>query len=130
MIAIRFNNDCSGGEVELSGTVQELQNIRQSILNLIQIQDVRVCIPAAEVEPTPYNCCLKALSIFKTNGSIKVSVFENFLKIEGEPDNLESLAEWFDFDENTRSGYHRHFDYYEGNKWVDPRSIVLIISVR
>jgi hypothetical protein len=130
MITICFSDNFCGSEVEISGTPQELRDIRRLILNFIQTQDVRVCIPAAEIEPTSDNFCLKSLSILKTNGSIKISIFDNFLKVEGEPDNLESFADWFNFDDNTRSGYHHHFDYYEGNEWVDPNSIALIISIR
>ncbi|MEH2235251.1 Imm32 family immunity protein [Nostoc sp.] len=130
MIHIRFSNNHYGGEIDLSGTPGDLRNIGQSILELFEAQDVQVCIPANEVDPAPYDSCLNLLLIRKSDCPVKVMVAGSSLKIEGTPEKLKVFADWFNFGDSTESGYHNHFDYYEGNEWVDPASVSLIISVQ
>ncbi|MEH2192937.1 MAG: hypothetical protein V7K98_09875 [Nostoc sp.] len=130
MIHIRFSDNNYGGEIDLSGTPGDLRSIRQSIIKLLQAQDVQVCIPANEVKPAPYDSCLNSLVIRKSDCSVKVMVAGSSLKIEGTPEKLKVFADWFNFGDSTESGYHNHFDYYEGNEWVDPASVSLIISCK
>ncbi|MEH2106268.1 Imm32 family immunity protein [Nostoc sp.] len=130
MIHIRFSDNHYGGEIDLSGTPGDLRSIGQSILELLQVQDVQVYIPANEVDPAPYDSCLNSLLIRKSDYFIKVMVAGSSLKIEGTPEKLEVFADWFNFDNSTESGYHHHFDYYEGNEWLDPTSVSLVISVQ
>ncbi|MEH1933128.1 MAG: hypothetical protein V7L14_05265 [Nostoc sp.] len=130
MIHIRFSDNHYGGEIDLSGTPGDLRSIRQSIIELLQAEDVQVCIPANEVDPAPYDSCLNSFLIRKSDCSLKVMVAGSSLKIEGTPEKLEVFADWFNFDNSTESGYHQHFDYYEGNEWVDPGSVSLVISVQ
>ncbi|MFW9263635.1 hypothetical protein [Nostoc sp. CALU 546] len=130
MIYIRFSNNSYGGEIDLSGTSTDLKSIRQSILELLQSQDVQICIPANEVDPAPYDSCLNSLLIRKSDCSLKVMVSASSLRIEGTAEKLKVFAGWFDFNDSTESGYHNHFNYYEGNEWVDPASVPLVISVQ
>ncbi len=128
MIQIRF----SDGELEISGSPQVLRQVSQSMLNLIYDQaQLSVSLEAETINPAPYAFCLRQLSIVKTTGLIKLSVTENVLQIEGAPERLEAFANWFDFDDNTHSGYHCHFEYLGLEKDpVDPDSIPLVIAVR
>ncbi|BAZ51805.1 hypothetical protein JMG10_38835 [Nostoc ellipsosporum NOK] len=130
MIHIRFSNNSYGSEINLSGTPADLRSIRQSILELLQSQDVQICILANEVDPAPYDSCLNSLLICKSDCSLKVMLSASSLKIEGTLEKLKVFAGWFDFSDSTESGYHNHFDYYEGNEWVDPASVPLVISVQ
>ncbi len=127
MIAI-----CSSSEeIELSGSPKELRDVRQLILDFIQNREQQMCvIKSAKVNPFPYNLCLSSLCICKSKSSIRVSVFESCLQIEGEPDNLETFAEWFNFDDDTLPGYHCHFDYLGNDDLIDVDSNPLVISVR
>ncbi len=118
-------------EIELAGLPKDLRDVQQLILNLIQNEDAQVCaVRAAAIDPSPYDGCLDSLSIRKGNSSIKVSVSANSLQIEGEPKKLEIFADWFNFSDDTRSGYHVHFDYFENEKLVDANSNSLVIAVR
>lgn len=131
MIEIRFSNGSGGGEIDFSGTPKELRNVRQSILNFIQNKAQQVCvIEAATINPSPYDICLSALSICKSSSSIKVSVFANSLQIDGEPKKLETFADLFNFEDDTSSNYHSHFEHHENNELINANSISLIISVR
>jgi hypothetical protein len=127
MIQIRF----SDRELEISGSPQELRQVSQSILDLIHDRArLMVQIDAETIAPIPYAFCLSQLSIVKTAGLIKLSVAANILQIEGAPERLEAFAKWFDFDDNTHSCYHRHFDHFDNTERVDPGSISLVIAVR
>jgi hypothetical protein len=132
MIAIRFSPDEKyGGELDLSSSPKVLRNVGQSILSLIrnEIQQ-SIVIEAATIDPAPYRSCLSALVIRKTAALTKVSVSATALQIEGTPENLKTLASWFNFDDTTPSGYHAHFDSLDNEESVDPTSIPLVISVR
>lgn len=131
MIEIRFSDSPHGGEIELSGLPKDLRNVQQSILNLVQNKNQQFCaIEAAMVDPSPYKVCLNSLHIHKCDGFIRVWVSENSLQIEGESEKLEIFATWFEFDDDTVSGYHHHFDYYGNEWWVDANSSPLVISAR
>lgn len=127
MIAI-----CSSSEeIELSGSPKELRDVRQLILNLIQDRERVTCVvETATVNPFPYNLCLSSLRICKSNGFIRVSIFESCLQIEGELDKLEAFAEWFNFDDETLSGYHCHFEYLGSDDLTDVNSNSLVISIK
>jgi hypothetical protein len=117
----------SDGELEISGSPQALRQVSQSMLDLIHDQiQLSALIKAETIDPSPYEFCLSQLSIVKTTGLIKLSVAANTLQIEGAPERLEGFANWFDFDDNTHSGYHCHFDNTER---VDLDSISLVIAV-
>ena len=128
MIAI-----CSSSEeIDLSGSLKELRDVYQLLLDFIQDRERKLCvIEAATVNPSPYDVCLNYLYVWKSNSSIKVSVSVNCLQIEGEPNKLKAFANWFNFRDNTVSNYHGHFDYLGHNgDLIDANSTPLVISVK
>ncbi len=127
-VEIRFS---SNGELDISGSTPALRKIGQSMLDLINDKDRLNCVIEARiVDPAPYDNCLSYVSISKSETLTKVSVVGNYLQIEGDTESLERFATWFDFDDDTWSGYHHHFDYWEGNSYVDPDSMSLVIMVK
>ena len=128
---INITCERNNNEVSLSGLPQALRGIKQSILDLIKSEGQQACIIQCKVvDPSPYEVCLTSLSIIKTDNSIKVSICGDSLKIEGDIEKLETFANWFDFDDDTWSGYHVHFDSLGCEQWVNVASIPLIISVQ
>jgi hypothetical protein len=131
MIEIRFSDGTYGKEVDLSGLPAELRKIEQLIIELVESEQEEVCIiQAGRADPSPYDYCLSSLLIRKTATLIKVSVIGESLQVEGEMEKLRIFADWFSFEDDTWSGYHRHFDSLGNEKWVDVRSQELVISVR
>jgi hypothetical protein len=127
MIEIRWHEETN--EIDLGGTPQDLQYIRQSILSLIQTNEAQVDISAAvDFDPAPYSNRLSFLMIRKSKGATKVAIVTDRLEVEGDPKKLEVFADWFDFEADA-SHYHCHFEYYPGDTWIDPDSLPLIISV-
>jgi hypothetical protein len=131
IIEIGFSGTQNSGQIDLSGSPKALQFIGKSIINLVHDREKLICVVEAAIfNPTPYDICLKSLSICKSNTLIKILVLANSLYIQGSQDTLAIFASWLlDFDD-TWCGHHRHIDYYEGNEWIDPRSIPLVISVK
>ncbi len=131
IIEIGFSGTQNSGQLDLSGSPKALQYIGKSIINLVHDRDQVICVVEAAIfNPSPYNVYLKSLSICKSNTLIKILVLANSLYIQGSQDTLAIFASWLlDFDD-TWCGHHRHIDYYEGNEWIDPRSIPLVISVK
>ena len=128
MIEIRWHEETN--EIDLGGTSQDLQHVRQSILGLIQANETQISISVAvDFNPAPYSECLGSLIIRKGKGATKVAIVANPLEIEGDSEKLEAFAGWFDFQADV-SPYHCHFEYYAGNIWIDPDSLPLVISVR
>ncbi|MEH1819726.1 MAG: hypothetical protein V7L31_11720 [Nostoc sp.] len=125
MIQIRHGQD----QIYITGIPEELRSIRHQILNLLQLHEVQVDIPAdTNFDPAPYNR-LDCLSIYQTRGAVKLSVSANFLKGEGEASKLAVLAECFNFSDGSRHGSHSHVEYYEGHEWIASDSIPCVIGV-
>jgi hypothetical protein len=129
MIEIRWSEETN--EIELGGTPQDLQYVRQSILHLVhQTDETQITISAAiDFDPSPYSSRLSCLVIDKSENFIRVQIAANCLEVRGNHQNLEVFADWFDFESNM-SQYHCHFEYYSGNEWISPDSLPLVISVQ
>jgi hypothetical protein len=127
-VEIRFSHQ---GELDISGSTPALRQISQAMLDLVNDKERSNCIiKGATIDPYPYKSCLSAVSISKSDTLTKVSVVGDYLQIEGDSESLENFATWFDFDDDTWSGYHCHFDYWEGNSHVYPDSMSLVIAVK
>ena len=98
------------------------------MINFIKSDRSEAIIATLDVDPAPYDRCLKFLSICKDGGDLKVSAIEDRLEITGDADSIETLADWFDFSEDTPHGFHHHF--WGDGDWVHPQSIPLVIMCR
>ena len=129
MLEIRYSEP---KELDISGTVDELQFVRQKIFELVQSETSQIAIDAdGSVNTAPYNLAFPKLIILKNSSPTKVSLKNRGeIYIEGSPYCLEALASFLDFDLNSRSGAHSHYEYYDGNEWISPESIPLVISVK
>jgi hypothetical protein len=52
------------------------------------------------------------------------------LRIDGDPSCLKSLASHFHPADDARDGWHAHYEYFEGNRWVSKESEPLVIALR
>ena len=129
MIKIRYTAPL---DLDISGTVAELQVVCRTILNLIESDLDRVSFAAdSSVEPSPYDSALAKLVVVKGQCPTKVSVKnEKEVYVEGAPDCLEAFASFMDFKPNAGSGMHSHYEYYEGEGGIAADSIPLVISVK
>jgi hypothetical protein len=128
MIEIRYSPP---DDLDVSGTVDELQTIRRRILDMTEAPASKIVFEAnSAVDPTPYNSALARLSVRLSSGRAKVSVWNEGVSVEGSREALEAFASFFNFEPDAAERSHIHYEYYDGNAWIDPGSIPLVISVR
>jgi hypothetical protein len=120
--------------VEVSGTADELEAVRRGISALASGGGVPVAFEASQVvDPGPYERVLKRMVVARVPSPAKVSVAgAEEVRVEGSPESLEAFTSYFDFGPGAAAGTHSHFEYYEfeGNRWVAPDSLPLVVSAR
>ncbi len=128
MIEIRY----SINEIELSGTIHELNEIRQAIEGAGSNRSNDLCFAAnTEIDPSSFKSVGKMLIVRISTGPTKVSVDAGSkLLVEGSLENIEAFASFLSFDEPVLSGDHAHYEYYEENDDVAPNSTPLVIGVK
>jgi len=129
MIEIRYS---APNYLDISGTASEFETLEMRILELISSSESRLAIDAdSAIDPSPYTSAIPKLVVVKSEGPTRVSLEgHDELSIKGSPENLDSLASFFHFDKDAVNGVHSHYEYYDGNLWIDPNSIPLVISVK
>lgn len=129
MIEIRYSTP---SDLEISGVPEELQFVRREILALLKSEVSQIVFEAdSNVESAPYSSVLSKLVIAKGHCPTRVSLKnEKEIYVEGSPNYLEAFASFFDFKTNAGKGKHSHYEYYEGNDWIAPDSIPLVINVK
>jgi hypothetical protein len=129
MLEIRYSNQ---GEIDISGKVDDLQGVRQSIIDLAEGNHCSVALfGESEFDPAPFNSVIQKILLMKGEGPTKVALLnEKTIKVEGQSENLKRLASFFDFASTSAMGEHSHYEYYEGNEWIAADSIPLVIRVK
>ena len=120
--------------IEVSGTVAELATVSQAVSALARAGGAQVSFEARRAyDPSPYDRLLTRLAIAVSPTPVKVSLAgAEEMRVEGTPESLEAFASYFDFEPDAAAGTHIHFEYHEseGNRWVAPGSMPLVVSVR
>ncbi|HLQ24577.1 MAG TPA: hypothetical protein VK138_01720 [Acidiferrobacterales bacterium] len=118
-------------ELDISGSASDLQAVRAQLLALAQGSNTQFVVEAdKEATPKPYLRSLSAIKGRVTVGPIRVSVIDDSVEVEGSKDSFLGFASFFDFDKNSLQGEHTHHEYYEGNQFVHPLSVPLVVSIR
>ena len=120
------------GTINISGSWEELQNLRKDILKLINTDLKGIFIQTeSNFNPTPWDFVSKHLEIIKGVSPVKVSVSKKrVVQLEGIQESLEKFSSFLNFEKNAASGLHSHYEYFEGNEWIHPDSIPLIIVIK
>ena len=128
MIEISYSEN----ELDISGTIDELQEVRQKIIAFLDSNISSLVIEAnPNFDPQPYLLTIPKMVIEKGQDPIKVSVVNaNEVNVKGALESLEGFESFFDFDPGAKSGAHSHYEYYEGNEWVAQNSITLVIGIK
>ncbi len=132
MIEIRYSakRDKINAMAEISGSWKDFEILRQDILKFLGSDEETVYF-VADKNIEGWDFVLEGLEINQKGESVKVSVVENkVLKVKGSKENLEIFAAWLEFNEENASGYHAHYEYFEGNEYIDSESMPLIIRIK
>ena len=127
MIQIRFTPP---DELDISGTARELEEVRLRLESIEKAEVQEVRMPAdGECDPSPY--CRALLHLYASVGPdpVRVSVSGSTLQAIGTRSSLGALASFFVFTEVDVPGSHHHHRHYEGNEWIHPASIQLVVGI-
>lgn len=129
MLEIRYSEQYW---IEVSGTVAELEAVRQGIYDLARGAGTRVFFEAGrDFDPSPYEKSLKRMVIAIGESPVKVFLTgEDEMWVEGGPESLAAFASYFGLEPGAAAGTHSHFEYDEGGWRVAAGSVPLVVSVR
>jgi hypothetical protein len=129
MIEIRY---AEREGIEICGTCDDIQRVKQQIQAFLHTDTDTLLIEAlSNADPSPYDLIIAKLLVKKGQGPTKVSLEQHsVLEVSGGLDNLEAFVSFFEFDIEAASGEHRHYEYYEGNQWIDKNSESVVIAVK
>ncbi len=119
-------------EADVEGTLEELQAVRQALLSLASSDSGKWSVQGdTSGDPKPFDAFLRRLEIVIAEGPTRARVTDDeVLSIIGNAECLEALASFFDVPAGAKPGWHVHYEHYDGNKWVAPDSVPLIVSLR
>jgi len=130
MIRIQYAN-LNREPCNISGTPVELRQIKKTIEDLAKAGEGSILIPAdPQGDSRPYDKLLTALKISIGVGPTRVSISSDVISANGAPENLEAFASFFDFADDADLLDHSHYEYFEGNRWIDAESIPLVIGIK
>jgi len=129
MLEIRYSVNEA---VDISSTWKDIESFRQEILKFLKTDSERIHIDTERnITPETWNFVANALEIIQNGKAVKVSISDDkIIKIEGSKENLEKFTSFLLFDENATNGSHSHYEFYEGNEWIDSKSTPLIIGIK
>jgi hypothetical protein len=116
--------------VEISGTVDDLNDVHLAIMDLLHTGSSSVQILAASSDPSPYPRALSRLEVRRTEGRTVLSVVDGDLIASGSDDSLGRFASWFQFRQGACPGQHSHFEPAPDDLFHASESVPLVVSVR
>lgn len=115
-------------DLELAGSSEELAAISDRVERLQPGEHLVVACSTAG-DPSPYASHLRQLRIEVAHGPVAVSVRDEVLNISGSLLTIQAFASFLVF-HGEQPGMHNHFEYFEGNEFISPTSIPLVIACR
>lgn len=118
-------------ELEISGSQSDMSKIQSYLLTLSENSYPDYAISADhQFDPSPYKKALSSLRIGIASGPTKITVIGAEMIIKGSVASLAVLASYFDFDKDDFAGTHNHHEYFEGNTYIHPASIPVVIRIK
>ena len=116
-------------EIEVAGTKGDFEALSAELQSFFFSSSKVAKIPAdSDFDLTPYASRLEAIEFHRGSGPNCVSVVQAALRVSGSDENLALFGSWFDV-ERVTAPQHSHYEYCEGNQWVAPHSLHLVISL-
>ncbi len=119
-------------EVDISGTVEDLQTVKQLLLDVATSDSTFYEVEAeTDFDPSPYASSLRRMVVIKSQGPVKATIIcDEYIQVEASGEKMEVFSSFFDFEPNTPSGHHCHHEYYEEDQYIAPDSVPLVISIK
>lgn len=119
----------SEDEVSISGDVTELQGMRLKIESIKEKEAIEFYFDTHS-SSEPYKC-LERIMIVKAEKGPAIAVYEDGtgIIVSGNIRNLEVFASFFDFEVDTESGCHNHWDEACGSDYVADGTLPIVVAV-
>ena len=117
-------------EIEISGTADELRDVRLAIVSLLSSSELSLALPAASLDPSPFSRALVELIFQRTSGQTLVTTAQSSVVVSGSDDSLARFSTWFNILPDAQPGDHAHFEPMPGDPYHSPDCIPLIVSIR
>lgn len=120
----------SPDELEISGSYQEMNEIKVKLLSLSEGINTELCIDTDNnADPSPYEKALNSMQAFVSLGPTKISVVGDNVVIEGSSESFDRFSSFFGFNEGDPSGTHNHHEYIKGDTFIHPSSIPTVVGI-
>jgi hypothetical protein len=128
MLEIRYTPNA---DVDIRASKVELEKLRDAILELLGSVKRELRLEADDaIDPKPWKSVAMGMAICRQGDATRAWVNgDGVLRIQGSDENLTAFVSYFPIDETAQSGSHAHFEYYEGNPFITPDSLPLVIGV-
>lgn len=131
MLEIRYSKQ---EKLEVSGSAQQLSEVAMSIYQFLESEEKSIVFEAnRSIVPAPYDYVISHLRVeIGTKPAKAILTNREVLLVQGSRESLRAFASLFEFEPSASHGDHSHFEYeaYEGNRFVSPGSMAIVISVR
>lgn len=117
---------CEEG-VDLDADLDGHRRIREAIERLVDEGHGFVDIQTVPVDPAPYDWCAKKLRFRIVDRPNRIRARDGFVEVTGAVEDLKVFHTFFEVG-ISESPSHSHYDYYDGNEWVHPMSVSLVIN--
>ncbi|HMS42254.1 MAG TPA: hypothetical protein PKE69_18620 [Pyrinomonadaceae bacterium] len=119
-------------EIVIFGSSKEIEELQQKVLDFLKTSVEKIQIETDNtIASDSFDFIAEGLEIVQNGKAVKVSVSgDKVIKIEGSKENLERFTSFLEFEENPIEGRHSHYEYFDGNEYIDSESLPLIIGIR
>ncbi|MEV6969027.1 hypothetical protein AB0M47_28315 [Hamadaea sp. NPDC051192] len=115
----------STGEIELSGSAEDLSRLAQRLRG-----EQEPITLDRRTDPAPSDRALSTVTITLTGQAVRVSVEGDTLRLDGGAESLELLADNVQgVADAGDSDYHLHIEH-PGHEYVAPTSLPLVVALR
>jgi hypothetical protein len=116
------------GELEVSGTPADLNVVADKIKHLEHGERLLIAADRS-ADPHPYARCMASLELNISSGPVRVTTEETRVTVTGSQTAIRTFASYFRFEELAPSGTHHHFEWFEGNEYIEKGSAPLVLSI-
>jgi hypothetical protein len=118
-------------DLDLSGSRADLESLRAAVLALIEEGEGEHSVAAStQGDASPYALFLGSLRVRVGAGPTVVKVEdESELVVEGSLENLDRFCSFLAVGPDEARGWHYHYEYFDGNPYIDRDAIPLVISL-
>jgi len=119
----------SEDEVSVSGNVTELESMRLKIERIKENEAIEFTFHT-DSNSEPYKSLERSMIVRADEGPA-IAVYEKGVGVvvSGSLKNLEVFASFFDFEKDTKSGCHYHWDEACGSDYVADGTLSIVVAV-